>query len=388
MRDRGHAGSQEQAEVPGATTLRGALIGCGRIAIRHVQAWDAIDGAGLVAVCDTDPYRAQSVAASAGVTAWYSSAAQMLEELGPDLDFLDIATPAPAHRGLTQAGFGRGLHVLCQKPMADSGRDTLALVELAGRTELVFAVNEIWKWIPAYQRVAEILRSGALGQVHAARFSCTANLLLPIAEDLAVASQDSVSAESAAVLRARLATFGLLDHLVVMEQGVHVLDIMRSWFGEPSALRCFASRLSPALRGPDDAAFIRLRYETFFADIVLDWARPGSPAGDLTAGESFAVRGDAGVLSVSAARRVEWHRSGRPPERETYDGDIRARAFAGSHGDFIRAITRRRLPASSAEDNARTQSMAFACYASAASDGQWIENPTEWLQSTAGTAGG
>jgi predicted dehydrogenase len=49
--------------------LRGALIGCGFFAANHMRAWADLSGAGIVAVCDRDPAKADAFAAEFGAEA-------------------------------------------------------------------------------------------------------------------------------------------------------------------------------------------------------------------------------------------------------------------------------------------------------------------------------
>lgn len=99
-------------------TFRGAIIGCGYISERQLRAWQQVQGADIIAVCDLDEEKAQRRAAQFGIPAVYSDYRQMLDE--HRLDFVDIATQPNSHLELVTAGAKRGLHVLCQKPVAPS----------------------------------------------------------------------------------------------------------------------------------------------------------------------------------------------------------------------------------------------------------------------------
>ncbi len=57
----------------------GALIGCGFFARNHMHAWNEVEGADIVAVCDTDGPRAHAFAQEFGTAAYVDAAAMMRE---------------------------------------------------------------------------------------------------------------------------------------------------------------------------------------------------------------------------------------------------------------------------------------------------------------------
>lgn len=72
-----------------------AFIGCGRIAVRHIEAIEACPQARLVAVCDTDQTRAQEKAEQGKVPA-YANYHDMLTA-HPEIDVVTILTPSGSH---------------------------------------------------------------------------------------------------------------------------------------------------------------------------------------------------------------------------------------------------------------------------------------------------
>src|SRR6185312_13185737 len=111
--------------------LRGALIGYGFISGKgHIPAYlergkggaaVAGDGNGdveIVAVADICESRralAQEALPKARIYADYKA---LLEKEAQNLDFVDISTPPCDHAAVAHAAFDRGLHVLCEKPLA------------------------------------------------------------------------------------------------------------------------------------------------------------------------------------------------------------------------------------------------------------------------------
>ena len=111
-------------------SFRVALVGCGRIANSHFEAFARIDGLDLVAVCDTVEGRTREAGEKMGVP-FFTSLDKMLAQVPSDV--VVIATPSgmhPAH-GISAARAGR--HVVSEKPMA---------ISLASADELVKACDE------------------------------------------------------------------------------------------------------------------------------------------------------------------------------------------------------------------------------------------------------
>ncbi|HUS17776.1 MAG TPA: Gfo/Idh/MocA family oxidoreductase, partial [Chloroflexia bacterium] len=99
--------------------LRGVLIGTGSIAPYHLAAWQRVPGVQIAAVCDRVVEKAYALAGrfNIGAEHVYANLDDLLAR-EPALDFIDIATAPHLHRAHTEAAAARGLHVLCQKPLA------------------------------------------------------------------------------------------------------------------------------------------------------------------------------------------------------------------------------------------------------------------------------
>lgn len=84
---------------------------------------------------------------------------------GERIDFVSIVTPNHAHfepaRAFAQAGF----HVVLDKPMVLNSREADELVRTVEESGVVFAVTYNYTGYPMVKRAAELVRSGAIGQV-------------------------------------------------------------------------------------------------------------------------------------------------------------------------------------------------------------------------------
>jgi len=77
------------------TSVRVAIIGCGRISGHHIRSIQQTEGAQLVAVCDLDIAKAQAYSDQCGATA-FTDYREMLEK-HPEINTVVIATPSGMH---------------------------------------------------------------------------------------------------------------------------------------------------------------------------------------------------------------------------------------------------------------------------------------------------
>ncbi len=107
--------------------IRFGLVGCGRIAGKHVEAIARhASNAELVAVCDSDPAALARAVATTGAKG-FASLAELLS--GSDCDAVVLATPSGLHASQTIEAAAAGRHVVTEKPMATRWSDGQAMVQ-------------------------------------------------------------------------------------------------------------------------------------------------------------------------------------------------------------------------------------------------------------------
>jgi UDP-N-acetyl-2-amino-2-deoxyglucuronate dehydrogenase len=96
--------------------LRFAIVGCGRIAKKHIEALMDLDNAELSAVCDIDEAKAKRYGEQLGIP-FYTDYHEMLEK--ETIDIVNILTPSGLHAKHTiDIVQNYGVHIVCEKPMA------------------------------------------------------------------------------------------------------------------------------------------------------------------------------------------------------------------------------------------------------------------------------
>ena len=148
--------------------LRGALIGFGFIAERgHAPAYaSATSPLQICAVADPSPQRRRAIQRVLPGATIYGTATELLAR--ERLDFVDICTPPSAHAPIALAAFERGLHVLCEKPLALTPQQADAMAQAAIRANRVLYPGHSYRHAPVIQTVREILARDLVGPVHMA----------------------------------------------------------------------------------------------------------------------------------------------------------------------------------------------------------------------------
>lgn len=96
---------------------RSAVVGCGDVSVVHLAALQKTDQADLVAVCDSDPTALAAATATYGVPG-YASVEELLAN--ESVDVVHVATPHDQHAPVILACLAAGVHVLTEKPLAES----------------------------------------------------------------------------------------------------------------------------------------------------------------------------------------------------------------------------------------------------------------------------
>ena len=147
--------------------LRGAIVGYGFIMERgHAAGYLQRDDVEIVAVADlSEARRALALRQLPGVRV-YAGHEELLEAEQGNLDFVDVATPPCDHAAVAHAALDRGLHVLCEKPLAVSIDEARAMLRHAEKAERVLYPCHNYKHAPVINTVRGVLDAGRIGKVH------------------------------------------------------------------------------------------------------------------------------------------------------------------------------------------------------------------------------
>jgi len=238
---------------------RGGMIGAGAWAANQLEAWQGVDGAQIVALCDRHPERVGPIAEHFGVERIYPDFNNMLSH--EKLDFVDICTRPYSHAALVRQAIGQGLQILCQKPFCTSLKEAEDIVAECEQAGVRLMVNENFRWQAWYRKAKELLGEGAIGKPFQAKIQERCRATLP----------RFVSAQ---------AYMAEMPKLILYEMGVHYLDTLRFLFGEPETVTARLQHVSPLVQG-EDVQVILLAYPDMTALIDSSWASVPVPGWDV-----------------------------------------------------------------------------------------------------------
>lgn len=242
--------------------LRIGLAGAGWVAGHHLAAYRALgDRVEVVAIADPSAEARTARAAEFAIPAVHTDTEAMIAAGG--LDALDIAAPRETHAGLCRIAVAHGLAVLCQKPLAPTLAEAVALAAEIGPDARVM-VHENWRFRPHYRRIRAVLDEGGLGQLRRVEMRAVTSGLIPDSSDTAPALR-------------RQPMLATLDRLLVTEVLIHHLDTLRYLLGPLRSLGQIAGRTSDFVRGEDRASFLLAADGDVAVSLTGDFRAHGEP---------------------------------------------------------------------------------------------------------------
>ena len=147
--------------------IRIGLIGMGQRGQDHLRKYQKIPNAEIVAAADMNEALAQRVAAEYGIAHVYSDYQALLAR--DDLDAVDICLHNNLHRPVAVAAMQAGKHVYCEKPMAGSYADALAMHTAAQTLGRQLSIQLLMLFQPETRAAKALVDAGALGELYHAR---------------------------------------------------------------------------------------------------------------------------------------------------------------------------------------------------------------------------
>lgn len=298
-----------------------------------------MQGVELLGVADDDPTRGEKIAGQN--EARFFPSYEALLEAKPD--GVIICTENNRHRPLVEMAAARGVHLLCEKPIATTLEDARAIVEACDKAGVLLMTAFPMRFSAPLLEIKTRLEYGDFGDIYC--FNATNQGELP------------------AKYRAWFVDPELAGGGAIMDHTVHLVDIMR-WFtaSEVETMYARSNRIFHA----DDVAVETgaLEMLTFqngvFATIDASWSRP--QYWPTWGGLTFEMVTQRGTVIVDAFRqnlnvyRDDWQRS-----NWAYWGSDMNQAMVG---DFAAAIRENRPPRVTGMDGLRAVEAALAAYES------------------------
>jgi predicted dehydrogenase len=225
--------------------IRLGLIGCGFFAQNHLHAWHDLkpEGVDIVAVCDVDAERAKAAAEKFDVPHWYIDAREMFEN--EHLGLVDIATTMASHLALVTLAIEHRVPTIVQKPFGVDIAQVRQMVTASEKAGVFLAVHENFRFQQPLRKVQEVIASGAIGKPSWARISFRTGYDI-------YAGQPYLAKQ---------------ERFVLIDVGVHVLDVARALLGEVTHSTAELQKRNPTAVGEDTATML-LRHESGAVSVV------------------------------------------------------------------------------------------------------------------------
>lgn len=145
--------------------LKIGIIGCGAIAQNgHLPFYN--NKVKLYAA-DTSPERLEEVSNAFNIEHCYHDYEDMLAN--EELDGVSICLPNSLHVKATILSVDRGIHVLCEKPMALTLNDAKEMIDRCRKNSVILMVNFTYRFMEGILKVKELLDEGMIGELFSIR---------------------------------------------------------------------------------------------------------------------------------------------------------------------------------------------------------------------------
>ena len=217
--------------------MKWGILATGTIAAKFAKTINAMQAEGeeLIAVGSRNEEKARDFAAVHGIPGAYGSYEELAAD--PEVEAVYIATPNNMHYANALLCLNAGKNVLCEKPFTTSAADAANLYRIAEEKGL-FIMEAFWiRFLPLYEKLLEVIRSGEYGRLRHAR--CDYGFI-------------AKGARRERKFRSELGGGALLDI------GIYNLGFLRMVMGADPEV--FTSEVHFSEFGTDDFSVLQLRY--------------------------------------------------------------------------------------------------------------------------------
>ena len=151
--------------------IRVGIIGTGFGAKVHAPMMKFHDGFEVVAISSVSRGNLEDVKKVSLIENVYSDWKRMLEQ--ETMDLVVVASAVHLHKEMVLAAYKKGVHVLCEKPMALHKGETEEMISLRNVAGKLGLINHEFRFLPARTKIKEIIANGSLGEIMHIRYECS-----------------------------------------------------------------------------------------------------------------------------------------------------------------------------------------------------------------------
>jgi predicted dehydrogenase len=222
------------------------LMGCGVVAdYGHIPAILETPGLELVSVFDPSSSRAAATAAKFGIPHWFSDQDLFLNS---GLEAVVVTSTATAHPENVLGAAKRGLHVLCEKPLALSDADAERMIAAMDQADRMLLVGFVYRFSPVAKQIRDWVRQGIVGEIKSLRLIYIWNL------------HGQFDQVDGTWMESPRWAGRMLEGGPMIDCGVHMIDLARWWLGK-EVIRTSQAGAWVANYAAPDHMFLHLDHE-------------------------------------------------------------------------------------------------------------------------------
>jgi predicted dehydrogenase len=138
------------------------VVGLGFVGEKaHLQAFQTIPGAKLIAIADVDVERARKAGEKFKLRSVYSTHQDLIKD--PNVDAVVVSVPTFLHHKVVTDALKARKHVLCEMPLAPNLREAQEIIAEVKRADVVFMPSLNFRFTPNYVKMKELIDKGSIG---------------------------------------------------------------------------------------------------------------------------------------------------------------------------------------------------------------------------------
>lgn len=218
------------------------LVGCGNVAKQHIKAIKEIEDANIVAVCSRNEIKSRLFAKEHNIPIIYTDFHSMLCD--KNIDLLDILTPSGLHANMVVEAARFGKHVIVEKPMDITLEKADLMIEASREYGVKLSVILQHRFDPATEVIKKAIWAGKFGR-----------LILADAHIKWSRNQEYYDNDE------WRGTWNLDGGGVLMNQGIHTLDLLLYFMGDIDDVCAYYDTLAHDRIEVEDVATAAVRFK-------------------------------------------------------------------------------------------------------------------------------
>lgn len=341
--------------------LKFAILGCGRIAYKHIEALkNHTEDAEIVAVCDIVESRAVDKAKELGIR-YYTNYDEMLNS--ETIDAIAICTPSGLHPAHGIKAANKGIHVITEKPMAVNIKSADQLIHACDINDVRLFVVKQNRLNPTIQLVKRAIDKKRFGKI----YMVNVNVFWSRPQSYYDAAKWRGTWE--------------LDGGAFMNQASHYVDMLEWLIGQPDSVMAYTSTMERRIETEDTGcAVIKFKNGAIGSMNVTMLTYPKNYEGSITIiGEKGTVKiGGVAVNKFEHWEFAEYDDDDKTVHQIEYvPENIYGFGHTGYYDNVIKTLRGEEEPGTDGRDGRKSLELIQAIYLSAR-DGKKVSLPLEF----------